>query len=300
MRIAGIIAEYTPLHNGHLRLFQKVREELSEQTPIVVIMSGAFVQRGIPSLTDRESRVCALLCNGADLVFELPFTFATGSADRFAHGGVSSLLQSGVITDLYFGAEHPSLSDLSLIAEKDFESDPVFSEKLEQLQKDGLPYAAAWQEAANSVIGGLPEGSFPLSEEEFGSIIRKPNNILAISYLRELHRAGSSVVPHLVCREGSFHEEELSEGDFPSATAIERPFPKTIKTSQRAISSVPSEIFSLMFRKKCLPRCCIFGTAIRSRWAKRTCFPTVFRSFAARLPSSFLWSRIWARSLPDT
>ena len=222
MRIAGIIAEYNPLHNGHLRLFQKVREELSEQTPIVVIMSGAFVQRGIPSLTDRESRVCALLCNGADLVFELPFTFATGSADRFAHGGVSSLLQSGVITDLYFGAEHPSLSDLSLIAEKDFESDPVFSEKLEQLQKDGLPYAAAWQEAANSVIGGLPEGSFPLSEEEFGSIIRKPNNILAISYLRELHRAGSSVVPHLVCREGSFHEEELPEGDFPSATAIRK------------------------------------------------------------------------------
>ena len=48
MRIAGIIAEYNPLHNGHLRLFQKVREELSEQTPIVVIMSGAFV-RGVYS-----------------------------------------------------------------------------------------------------------------------------------------------------------------------------------------------------------------------------------------------------------
>ncbi len=222
MRIAGIIAEYNPLHNGHLRLFQKVREELSEQTPIVVIMSGAFVQRGIPSLTDRSSRVCALLCTGADLVFELPFTFATGSADRFAHGGVQSLLQSGVITDLYFGAEHPALSDLSVIAEKDFESDPVFSEMLEQLQKDGLPYAAAWQEAAGAVIKELPNGSFPLSEEIFGNIIRKPNNILAISYLRELHRAGSSIVPHLVCREGSFHEEELSDEENPSATAIRK------------------------------------------------------------------------------
>ncbi|MBR5040827.1 MAG: nucleotidyltransferase family protein [Clostridiales bacterium] len=222
MRIAGIIAEYNPLHNGHLRLFQKIREELSDKTPIVVIMSGEFVQRGIPSIIDRESRVCALLCCGADLVFELPFTFATGSADRFAHGGVQSLLQSGVITDLYFGAEHPSLSDLSLIAEKDFESDPVFSEKLEQFQKDGLPYAAAWQEAANAVIEGLPEGSFPLTSEEFGSIIRQPNNILAISYLRELHRSGSNVVPHLVCREGSYHEEELSENEFPSATAIRK------------------------------------------------------------------------------
>ncbi|MCR5058223.1 MAG: nucleotidyltransferase family protein [Clostridiales bacterium] len=222
MRIAGIIAEYNPLHNGHLRLFQKVREELSEQTPIVVIMSGVFVQRGIPSLTDRESRVCALLCNGADLVFELPFTFATGSADRFAHGGVSSLLQSGVITDLYFGAEHPSLSDLSLIAEKDFESDPVFSEKLEQLQKDGLPYAAAWQEAAGAVLEGLSGETSPMTVEDFKNIIRKPNNILAVSYLRELHRAGSSIVPHLVCREGSYHEEELSENEYPSATALRK------------------------------------------------------------------------------
>ena len=72
MRIAGIIAEYNPLHNGHLRLFQKVREELSEQTPIVVIMSGAFVQRGIPSLTDRESRVCALLPRMVRITPRLP------------------------------------------------------------------------------------------------------------------------------------------------------------------------------------------------------------------------------------
>ena len=222
MNAAGIVAEYNPLHNGHLRLIRKIREDLGEQTPIVVIMSGEFVQRGIPAVSDRTSRVCALLSCGVDVVLELPFTFATGSADRFAHGAVSSLLRSGVITDLYFGAEHSSLSDLSTIAKIDFESDPSFSETLEKCQKDGLPYAAAWQQAASSVIKSRSDITDSISAESFEKIIREPNNILAISYMRELDRAGSSVTPHLLVREDAYHEETLEAGAFPSATALRK------------------------------------------------------------------------------
>ncbi|MBP5416355.1 MAG: nucleotidyltransferase family protein [Clostridiales bacterium] len=233
MNTTGIVAEYNPLHNGHLRLIRKIREDLGEDTPVVVIMSGEFVQRGIPALTDRTSRVCALLSCGVDVVLELPFTFATGSADRFAHGAVSSLIRSGVITDLYFGAEHDSLSDLSSIAKIDFESDPSFSETLDSCQKSGLSYAASWEQAASSVMASHASGSSSISPEAFGRIIHEPNNILAVAYLRELDRAGSSIVPHLLLREDPYHEESLKESAFPSATALR----KQILTSYSTLSS---------------------------------------------------------------
>ena len=96
------------------------------------------------------------------------------------------------------------------------------SEKLAQCQKDGLSYAASWQQAAESILKNIPEGSSPVSTEDFQKILREPNNILAIAYLRELDRSGSSIVPHLIHREDAYHEESLKEGSFPSATAIRK------------------------------------------------------------------------------
>ncbi|MBO4927021.1 MAG: nucleotidyltransferase family protein [Clostridiales bacterium] len=221
MRVAGIIAEYNPLHNGHLRLIEKIRDDLGGQTPVLVIMSGEFVQRGIPAITDRTARVCALLSCGADVVLELPFTFATGSADRFAKGGILSLIGSGVVTDLYFGAEHASLEDLSYIAGLDPESDPAFLSTLESLQKDGQPYAAAWEQALLDHIR-LQKNCDRSFLDSLSVLLHQPNNILAISYLRELKRAGSAIEPHVLLRENPYHEENLQAGSFPSATAIRK------------------------------------------------------------------------------
>lgn len=217
MHVAGIVAEYNPFHEGHLHLIRKIREELGDKTPVVIIMSGEFVQRGEPSLIDRTSRTCAVLSCGADLVFELPFTFACGSADRFAHGAIRSLIESNGITDLYFGAEHDSLSDLSEIARIDFEKEESFQLKRDELLKEGLPYAAAWEGAALSVLSTSENA---LSPGLFSSIVGKPNNLLAIAYLRELFSSENSITPHLIVREGSYSDPNLQEGAFPSATAI--------------------------------------------------------------------------------
>ena len=221
MRVAGIVAEFNPFHRGHMHLISKVREELGSKTPIVVIMSGEFVQRGIPAITDRTSRICAILSSGVDVVLELPFTFATGSADRFAHGAIQSLAKSSVITDLYFGAEHDSLEDLRYIADLDPENDPVFHEKLDALQKDGQPYASAWQDALIASLESHPEKNGALSSEKLAAILREPNNTLAISYLRELRNC-SSIVPHLIHRVDPYHGQDLSEGTFASASALRK------------------------------------------------------------------------------
>ena len=81
--MVGIICEYNPFHNGHLYHLQKVKE-MFPNTPIVLILSGNFTQRGIPSLLDKWDKTEIALHYGVDLVIELPFSFATQSADIFA------------------------------------------------------------------------------------------------------------------------------------------------------------------------------------------------------------------------
>ena len=71
MKIAAVIAEYNPFHNGHLYQLQNIREELGADR-ILVIMSGNFMQRGIPAIVDKYLRTRMALENGADVVLELP------------------------------------------------------------------------------------------------------------------------------------------------------------------------------------------------------------------------------------
>ena len=47
MKIAGIIAEYDPFHNGHAYQIKKTREAGADA--IVVVLGGEFTQRGEPA-----------------------------------------------------------------------------------------------------------------------------------------------------------------------------------------------------------------------------------------------------------
>lgn len=70
MKIAGIIAEYNPFHNGHRVHIEKTRA--AGFTHIAVVMSGPFVQRGEPAILDKWTRARTAVEHGADLVIELP------------------------------------------------------------------------------------------------------------------------------------------------------------------------------------------------------------------------------------
>lgn len=71
MKITGIIAEYNPFHNGHAYQIAKIKEE-TDSDYVIVAMSGDFVQRGEPAITDKYERARMALSCGADLVLELP------------------------------------------------------------------------------------------------------------------------------------------------------------------------------------------------------------------------------------
>ena len=72
MKIVGILCEYNPLHLGHARQISMIRNNSGEETAVVCLMSGNFVQRGYPAVFDKMLRARAALEAGADLVLELP------------------------------------------------------------------------------------------------------------------------------------------------------------------------------------------------------------------------------------
>ena len=99
MKIAGIVAEYNPFHNGHAHHIQQTRAQdgRCRATHVVAVMSGHFVQRGEPALLPKPERVRMALAGGADLVLELPLPWSLASAEGFAYGAVSILDALGCV-----------------------------------------------------------------------------------------------------------------------------------------------------------------------------------------------------------
>ena len=54
MKICGITAEYNPFHKGHAYQIEKARQ--AGATHILAVMSGNFVQRGVPAMLDKWIR----------------------------------------------------------------------------------------------------------------------------------------------------------------------------------------------------------------------------------------------------
>ena len=75
MKVAAIITEYNPFHNGHKYQIDELRRTLGEDTAIIAIMSGNYTQRGEIAVADKTERAKAAVLSGVNLVLELPFPF---------------------------------------------------------------------------------------------------------------------------------------------------------------------------------------------------------------------------------
>ena len=96
MKVLGLITEYNPFHYGHKYHLEKSMEK-TNSTHSIAVMSGSFVQRGEPSIVDKWSKAKMAILNGVDLVIELPFVYASQSAELFAHGAVNLLDKTNVV-----------------------------------------------------------------------------------------------------------------------------------------------------------------------------------------------------------
>ena len=211
MRVVGIIAEYNPLHNGHIYHLEQARA-LSKADYCVVVLSGNFVQRGEAACTDKFTRAAWALRAGADLVLELPSVYAVAPAERFATGGVRTLGSTGVVTDLAFGCEAPDLQLLYQIADIIASEPPALQEAIRKHLSMGKSYPRARFDALSEY--GVPKNML--------TAIAQPNNILAVEYLRAIRQFEQGIEPLPIPRVGTGYHSEDIVGEYASATAIRK------------------------------------------------------------------------------
>lgn len=184
MKLAAIICEFNPLHTGHKLLIDYAK---SVADKVVCIMSGNFTQRAMPACADKYSRARHAVAAGADIVVELPTVFATASAENFALGGVAIAQKLGADC-LVFGSECGDLDKLRACAET--MDGETTQKRIKEEIKKGVSYPKALALATN-----LPE-------------LDKPNNTLAIEYLRTANKLRADIVPLTIKREDNYNSDE--------------------------------------------------------------------------------------------
>lgn len=182
--IAGIIAEYNPFHDGHRYHLQQTRRLLQPDV-LVVIVSGFYSSRGLPSLLLPEEKARLAIAHGADLVLELPAFLAMQSADYFAKAAMESLKACGVNT-ICFGSETNDLSRLQAMSQA---YDRLLS------SPDSIERSASLAASAAGKLEAL-----------------QPNDILGLQYLRQADRLGMKAVS--IQRHPGFRSATKSRQDF--------------------------------------------------------------------------------------
>ena len=200
MKICGIIAEYNPLHLGHIKQIKYAKKELGAEK-VVIILSGNFTERGEPAVLNKFLRAEHAIKGGADLVIELPTVLTVANAETFAFGAVSLLNSLGVADGLCFGVESGEKEQyISLAREMNNES-KEFKKILKENLEKGYSLCKSKYETVKALGGEYDE-----------SLISSPNNILGLEYTKALLKLNSAIEIFPLKREVNHAEEKLRKG----------------------------------------------------------------------------------------
>ena len=192
--MVGIICEYNPFHNGHLYHLNKVKELFPNEV-ITLVLVGNFLNRGDVSVINKWDKTKLALDYGIDLVVELPFAFATQSADIYAYGAIS-ILDNLKCDYLVFGSELNDIDVLYKIADTNID--------IKDLLKKGYNYPKAIDIALKNKIN---------------ISINTPNDLLGVSYIKAIKKLNSKIKPITIKRTNDYHNKNTN-GKISSATSI--------------------------------------------------------------------------------
>lgn len=222
MKVAGIVSEFNPFHNGHKYLIEQARA--NGATHVVAVMSGDFVQRGDVAVIDKFRRADIAVRSGVDLVIEIPVVYSLASAEFFARAAVMLLTSLGIVDELVFGCETPDMDLLRTAAEAS--AKVAASPELTEMLKSGTSYPAAVQQLVERdcgpIVGGMFDGS---------------NDILAIEYIKSSKLMGKDWTYLPVKRIGVGHDSKTTEGNIASASFLR----DCIKLGEDISKYVPEE-----------------------------------------------------------
>lgn len=193
MKIIGIITEYNPFHKGHLYQINKIKE-IYPDSLIIIITTTYFTERGDISIIDKWQKTEIALNNHIDLVIELPTFYATQAAEIFAKGALK-LLNELKIDTLAFGSEYENLDNLNTLVDTEL-NNPRFNELVKEYLNNGENYPTATAKAL-----------YQLTNIK----IEKPNELLALAYLKEIKRNNYLVEPLLIKRTNDYHSKEIDQ-----------------------------------------------------------------------------------------
>jgi len=217
MKICAIICEYNPLHYGHWYHIQEAKK-LSGCDAVMCIQAGNFTQRGEPAITNKYVRARMALEASADIVVQIPTAYCCSSAEIFATAGVKIANSFDNVTHLAFGCETENFELLKELA-KFFANEPKeYKEKLKKYLDMGNSLPVSRTKAVEEL---MKEDKVVFSEiTETLNILSKPNNILAIEYLKALYKSKSNITPIFTVRSNSDYNSADLNGKDSSATAI--------------------------------------------------------------------------------
>ena len=201
MKKIGIVCEFNPFHNGHKYLIDEIKKTYKDSL-IIGLCSSCFTQRGDISVINKWDKAQISLENGIDLFVEFPYVYASQSADIFAKGALK-ILNNLDIDILAFGSETLDKNDLINLANIQL-FDKEYNCMVQRYLDNGLNYATSLSKAL----------------EDISSInINKPNDILGLSYVKEIIKNNYDIDILTIKRINNYHND-LIVNNIASATHI--------------------------------------------------------------------------------
>lgn len=186
MQIIGIVTEYNPFHNGHLYQIKKIKEMYPDSV-IIVAMSGNYTMRGEISVLDKWNKTNIAINNGIDIVLEIPFIYSNQSSDIFSYAALK-MLNEFKIEKLVFGSETNNIDLLSLAS-----SVQIDNKKFDSLVKDYMSKGYNYPSSIGKSIYELT-----------GIKIKESNDILGVSYIKEILKNKYNIKPISIKRTNNF------------------------------------------------------------------------------------------------
>lgn len=222
-KVVGIVAEYNPFHNGHKYQIEKIREKYKDAT-IVVVCSSSFTQRGDTSILNKFDKAKVALNNGVNLVVELPYVYSTQSSDVFASAAIKILNYLKVDT-ICFGTERDSIGDIKKCAITQLD-EPKYNEIVREELELGVNYPTALNKALKKLID---------------IEITEPNDLLALSYVKEIIKNQYNIEIFNIKRTNDFHDIDSNEM-IVSASNIRNKLINNIDIKDK----VPSDVYKIL------------------------------------------------------